>query len=270
VTATVGEAGESAAIRQRLSPEDLHRIDAYWRAANYLSVGQIYLMDNPCCENRCGRAHKAPPARPLGNDSGVELPLRPYEPGHPGLGPQRDLRRRSRPWRSRRGCQRLPRGHLLRAVPARGPRRSRASAAVPAVLLPRRHTEPCRTRDAGVDKRGWRAGLLPRPRIRRRLRQPRSARVLRGRRRRGGDRPACDELALQQVSRPRPRRRRAPRAAPERIQDRQPDLLARIPEDELISLFEGYGYRVHTVSGDEPTAMHSRWRRPRRGRAADL
>src|SRR5204863_4700954 len=27
--------------------EDLNRIDAYWRAANYLSVGQIYLMDNP-------------------------------------------------------------------------------------------------------------------------------------------------------------------------------------------------------------------------------
>ena len=26
---------------------DLERIDAYWRAANYLSVGQIYLMDNP-------------------------------------------------------------------------------------------------------------------------------------------------------------------------------------------------------------------------------
>src|SRR5690348_8863242 len=26
---------------------DLSRVDAYWRAANYLSVGQIYLMDNP-------------------------------------------------------------------------------------------------------------------------------------------------------------------------------------------------------------------------------
>jgi xylulose-5-phosphate/fructose-6-phosphate phosphoketolase len=30
-----------------LSPEYLHKIDAYWRAANYLSVGQIYLFDNP-------------------------------------------------------------------------------------------------------------------------------------------------------------------------------------------------------------------------------
>src|ERR1700756_4752907 len=30
-----------------LSHELLTRIDAYWRAANYLSVGQIYLYDNP-------------------------------------------------------------------------------------------------------------------------------------------------------------------------------------------------------------------------------
>jgi xylulose-5-phosphate/fructose-6-phosphate phosphoketolase len=30
-----------------LSPDELAKIDAYWRAANYLSVGQIYLFDNP-------------------------------------------------------------------------------------------------------------------------------------------------------------------------------------------------------------------------------
>ena len=30
-----------------LDPEELRKIDAYWRAANYLSVGQIYLMENP-------------------------------------------------------------------------------------------------------------------------------------------------------------------------------------------------------------------------------
>ncbi len=30
-----------------LSPDLLRKVDAYWRAANYLSVGQIYLFDNP-------------------------------------------------------------------------------------------------------------------------------------------------------------------------------------------------------------------------------
>ena len=33
-----------------LSPEQLARMNAYWRAANYLSVGQIYLKDNPLLE----------------------------------------------------------------------------------------------------------------------------------------------------------------------------------------------------------------------------
>jgi xylulose-5-phosphate/fructose-6-phosphate phosphoketolase len=30
-----------------LEPQELRLIDAYWRAANYVSVGQIYLLDNP-------------------------------------------------------------------------------------------------------------------------------------------------------------------------------------------------------------------------------
>ncbi|MBP9225280.1 MAG: phosphoketolase family protein [Verrucomicrobiales bacterium] len=35
-----------------LSPDLLQRIDAYWRAANYLSVGQIFLADNPLLKRR--------------------------------------------------------------------------------------------------------------------------------------------------------------------------------------------------------------------------
>src|ERR1700726_3344485 len=38
---------QSAAPRAALDPEELRNMDAYWRAANYLSVGQIYLCDNP-------------------------------------------------------------------------------------------------------------------------------------------------------------------------------------------------------------------------------
>src|SRR5690242_9492013 len=36
-----------APSHQAPSSEDLDLIDAWWRAANYLSVGQIYLLDNP-------------------------------------------------------------------------------------------------------------------------------------------------------------------------------------------------------------------------------
>ena len=35
------------ALTSTLSDDELTLIDSYWRAANYLSVGQIYLMDNP-------------------------------------------------------------------------------------------------------------------------------------------------------------------------------------------------------------------------------
>ncbi len=38
---------ESSAATQPLSPEELRKMNAYWRAANYLSVGQIYLYANP-------------------------------------------------------------------------------------------------------------------------------------------------------------------------------------------------------------------------------
>ena len=33
-----------------LSPEELKQIDAYWRAANYLTACQLYLLDNPLLE----------------------------------------------------------------------------------------------------------------------------------------------------------------------------------------------------------------------------
>ncbi|MEU0486379.1 phosphoketolase family protein, partial [Streptosporangium sp. NPDC006013] len=36
-----------------------------------------------------------------------------------------------------------------------------------------------------------------------------------------------------------------------------PTVLARIPEEELVKLMEGYGYRPHFVSGDDPEVMHA-------------
>jgi xylulose-5-phosphate/fructose-6-phosphate phosphoketolase len=43
-----------------LSPDDLARIDAYWRAANYLSVGQIYLLNNPLLREPLTLEHVKP------------------------------------------------------------------------------------------------------------------------------------------------------------------------------------------------------------------
>ena len=43
-----------------LSPELLQKMDAYWRAANYLSVGQIYLYDNPLLKKPLTLEHIKP------------------------------------------------------------------------------------------------------------------------------------------------------------------------------------------------------------------
>jgi xylulose-5-phosphate/fructose-6-phosphate phosphoketolase len=43
-----------------LTPEELARMNAYWRAANYLSVGQIYLLDNPLLKEPLQLAHIKP------------------------------------------------------------------------------------------------------------------------------------------------------------------------------------------------------------------
>src|SRR5881396_3694362 len=43
-----------------LAPEELRDLDAYWRAANYLSVGQIYLLDNPLLREPLAPEHIKP------------------------------------------------------------------------------------------------------------------------------------------------------------------------------------------------------------------
>src|SRR6266481_3847520 len=61
-----GEAiSKQSAARSRtkatpLSADELEKIDSYWRAANYLSVGQIYLYDNPLLKKPLAKEHIKP------------------------------------------------------------------------------------------------------------------------------------------------------------------------------------------------------------------
>ncbi len=43
-----------------LTAAELDLIDRWWRAANYLSVGQIYLLDNPLLTSNCGPSTSSP------------------------------------------------------------------------------------------------------------------------------------------------------------------------------------------------------------------
>jgi xylulose-5-phosphate/fructose-6-phosphate phosphoketolase len=54
------ESGILSVFNQPLSSEELRKINAYWRAANYLSVGQIYLLANPLLREPLKREHVKP------------------------------------------------------------------------------------------------------------------------------------------------------------------------------------------------------------------
>jgi xylulose-5-phosphate/fructose-6-phosphate phosphoketolase len=49
-----------ASMKDPLAPEQLRRMDAWWRAANYLSVGQIYLYGNPLLKEPLSLHHIKP------------------------------------------------------------------------------------------------------------------------------------------------------------------------------------------------------------------
>ncbi|MGA7655220.1 MAG: phosphoketolase, partial [Methylocella sp.] len=51
---------ESPIDRTSLSPEMMRMMQAWWRAANFLSVGQIYLLDNPLLDEPLKPEHIKP------------------------------------------------------------------------------------------------------------------------------------------------------------------------------------------------------------------
>ena len=132
-----------------LSGTELDLLDAYWRAANYLSVGQIYLLDNPLLREPLRAEHVKP--RLLGHfgtTPGLNFIYAHLNRAIKRARPVGDLHHRPRPRRPRPRRQRLPRGHLRRDLPAHRRRRGRTARAVPPVLVPRRHPVARRTGDA--------------------------------------------------------------------------------------------------------------------------
>ena len=215
------------ATTQRLSvldDADLASLDAWWRANNYLTVGQIYLQDNPLLREPLTAEH-----------------IKPRLLGHWGTSPglsfiyahvSRLIRHTGQQMIYLAGP-----GHGGPALVAAGylegtyseiyPEVSQDeaghAAAVPAVLQPGRHPQPRVGDHARLDPRGRRAGLRAGARVRRGDGQPRPARARGGRRRRGRDRPAGGLLEGHLVPQPGPRRRGAADPAPQRRQDRRPD-----------------------------------------------
>ena len=250
-------------LHSALTDDELRRLDAYWRAANYLSVGQIYLLDNPLLREPLPPEHVKP--RLLGHwgtTPGLNLLYAHLNRVIVGARPGRHLRHRPRPRRPGHGGEHLAGGHLHASATRRRPRRGRHGAAVPPVLLPRRHPQPRRAGDAGLDPRGRRAGVRAEPRLRRRVRQPGPAGRLRDRRRRGGDRAAGGQLALRTSSSTRPATARCCRSCTSTA-TRSPTRRCwpGSPRTSCSTCMRGYGYQPYLVAGDDPAQVHQHARR---------
>jgi hypothetical protein len=161
-------------------PDDLRGLDAWWRAANYLAVGQIYLMDNPLLRAPLSPEHIKP--RLLGHWgttpgltflwAHLNRPLGAPQPRDPSRRPRRSLRLRPGPRRPGGGGHGVPGGHVLGALRPRHRRRRGHACPVPPVLLPWRHPQPRGAGDPRLDPRGRRARLRAVARLWRRVRQP--------------------------------------------------------------------------------------------------
>ena len=207
-----------------LAPELLHKMDAYWRAANYLSVGQIYLYDNPLLK------------RPLTLADVKHMLL-----GHWGTTPGQNF--------IYAHLNRVIKKYDLDMIYVSGPGHG-GPAVVGNTYLEGTYSEiyPNISQDEaglrklfiqfsfpggipshaspetpGLDPRGRGTGLFAQSFVRRGVRQSRSHRRLRRRRWRGGNRAAGHGVAFQQISQSGHRRRGAADPASQRLQDFQPD-----------------------------------------------
>ena len=255
-----------------MSAERSGRLDAYWRAANYLSVGQIYLLDNPLLrEPLRRRARQAAPARPLRHDARPEPRLRAPEPRDPRARPRRDLHHRSRatagPGSSRTPTSRAPTARSTRTIgrDEAGLRELFRQFSFPGGIPS--HVAP---ETPGSIHEGGELGYALAHAFGAAFDNPDllvACVVGDGEAETG---PLATSWHSNKFLEPAHRRRRAADPAPERLQDREPDRARPDPRGGALSLFEGYGWRAARSSpGDEPAAVHERVRRTRSTTALD-
>ncbi len=246
-----------AQTTKTLEPEQLRNIDAYWRAANYLSVGQIYLCDNPLLKEPLALAHiKRMLLGHWGTTPGqnfiythLNRAIKKYDldmiymsgPGHGGPA--------------------VVSGTYLEGTYSEVYSNvSQDEAGLKRLFtqfsFPRRNPQPRLRRVSGLDPRGRRTRLLAESRVRRGVRQSRSHRGLCRRRRRGGDRTARDPRGTRTNFSIRQPRAVLPILHLNGYKIANPTILARISREELEQLLRGYGWTPHYVEGDDPALMH--------------
>ena len=251
-----------------LPTAELREVDALWRAANYLSVGQIYLLDNPLLREPLRLEHVKP--RLLGHwgtTPGLNLPLRPPEPRHPQR--RADAIYVTGPGHGGPGARRehLARRHLQRASTRASPATGRAcggsSGSSPSPAASRATSRP--RRPARSTRAASSATRCPTPTA------PRSTTptcscccVI------GDGEAETGPLARAGTRTSSSTRRRDGAVLPilhlNGYKIANPTVLARIPQTSCARCWSGYGHAPRFVEGDDPEdGAPGDGRRARRG-----
>jgi len=246
----------ATATQGPLSADMLARMDAYWRAANYLSVGQIYLKDNPLLR------------RPLTLDD-----VKPRLLGHWGTTP--GLNFLYVHWNRlirERGLKMLYIIAPAMAVPASWPtpiskvptprcirissRTPTASSASSASSVGRMESQAMWLQRLPAPSTRAANSATPRPRLRRGLRQSDllvACVVGDGEAETG---PLATSWHSNKFLNPATDGAVLPILHLNGYKIANPTVLSRIPHAEIESLMRGYGYEPFTLQGNDPAVMH--------------
>src|SRR5579875_859406 len=242
---------------ERLATRELELIDAYWRAANYLSVGQIYLLDNPLLAEPLTAAHVKP--RLLGHwrtTPGLEFlharltrSIRARDldticvtgPGHGGPALAANT------WLEGSYGERHPDVSRDTAGMARSFQQFSFPGGIPSHVAPDVPGSINEGAELDYSLAHAYGAVVDNPDLI-------AACVI------GDGEAETGPLAASWHSNkfldPRTDGAVLPILHLNGYKIANPAVLARIPEPELIRLLEGYGYRVLTVAGDQPEAVH--------------
>ena len=135
-----------AAVAGPLSADLLDRMNRYWQAANYLTVGQIYLQANPLLREPLRLEHIKPRfAGPLGNLARPQLYVCAFESPDPGNEGLRSFHRGARPRRPGAQCPFVS-GRNVHGRPSGSyAGHCRRTAILPRILDAWRRAEPLRS-----------------------------------------------------------------------------------------------------------------------------
>ena len=240
-----------------LTPDELRRTHAYWRACNYLALGMIYLRrQSPAQGAAAARTYQEPSAGPLGLQPRPVLHLHPPEPPHQEIRSGHDLHGRPRPRRAGRAGPVLSGRHLLRVYPEKSEDEDGLREFFKQFSFPGGIGSHCTPETPGSIHEGGELGYVLSHACGAAFDNPDlivAAVVGDGESETG---PLATSWHINKFLNPVRDGAVLPILHLNGYKINNPTLLARISHEELENLFRGYGWTPYFVEGSDPDSMH--------------